>query len=39
MGMETDLRLVDDQYEWLGSIFYFGRSHLVSDKDLSNDNG
>ncbi|OKL61520.1 hypothetical protein UA08_03665 [Talaromyces atroroseus] len=24
MGLETDLHLVGNQYEWLGSMFYFG---------------
>ncbi|QGA18042.1 hypothetical protein EYB26_005720 [Talaromyces marneffei] len=24
MGMRTDLRLVGDNYQWLGSMFYFG---------------
>lgn len=24
MGIKDDLDLVDDQYQWLGSLFYFG---------------
>ncbi|KAJ6087045.1 hypothetical protein N7467_005959 [Penicillium canescens] len=24
MGLKEDLHLVDDQYQWLGSLFYFG---------------
>lgn len=24
MGLKTDLKLVGDQYQWLGSMFYFG---------------
>lgn len=24
MGIKEDLGLVDDQYSWLGSLFYFG---------------
>lgn len=24
MGLKTDLKLVNDQYQWLGSMFYFG---------------
>ena len=24
MGLQTDLRLVGDNYQWLGSMFYFG---------------
>lgn len=28
MGLKTDLDLEGDQYQWLGSLFYFGMSHL-----------
>lgn len=28
MGMKKDLRLVGDDYQWLGSMFYFGTSYL-----------
>lgn len=24
MGLKEDLDLIDDQYQWLGSLFYFG---------------
>ena len=24
MGLQTDLKLVGDDYQWLGSLFYFG---------------
>ncbi|KAJ5306526.1 hypothetical protein PENANT_c031G05383 [Penicillium antarcticum] len=24
MGLKEDLHLIDDQYQWLGSVFYFG---------------
>lgn len=26
MGLKTDLNLVGDNYQWLGSMFYFGTS-------------
>lgn len=26
MGLKEDLGLVGDQYQWLGSIFYFGEN-------------
>lgn len=29
MGLETDLRLVGNDYQWLGSMFYFGRSYAL----------
>jgi ACS family allantoate permease-like MFS transporter len=25
MGLKEDLHLIDDQYQWLGSLFYFGK--------------
>lgn len=25
MGLQEDLHLIDDQYQWLGSLFYFGK--------------
>lgn len=28
MGIKKDLNLEGDQYQWLGSLFYFGMSHL-----------
>lgn len=30
MGIKTDLTLVGDQYQWLGSLFYFGMPFLYS---------
>lgn len=30
MGLKEDLHLVGDNYQWLGSLFYFGKdSHLT----------
>lgn len=29
MGIKEDLNLVGDQYQWLGSLFYFGESFLL----------
>ena len=26
MGLQQDTRLVGDNYQWLGSMFYFGKS-------------
>lgn len=31
MGLQTDINLVGDNYQWLGSMFYFG--YLVSTND------
>lgn len=28
MGLKKDLNLEGDQYQWLGSLFYFGMLHL-----------
>lgn len=28
MGIKTDIGLKADDYQWLGSMFYFGRHHL-----------
>lgn len=28
MGMKKDLRLVGNNYQWLGSMFYFGTFYL-----------
>lgn len=36
-GLQTDLKLVGDNFSWLGSIFYFGMSRLV-DVDGSREN-
>ena len=30
MGIKTDLSLVGDQYQWLGSLFYFGMPSICS---------
>ena len=30
MGIKTDLSLVGDQYQWLGSLFYFGMLFIDS---------
>jgi len=27
MGLQSDIGLTGDQYQWLGSIFYFGKSY------------
>lgn len=29
MGLKTDLNLVGDNYQWLGSLFYFGMPLLL----------
>jgi ACS family allantoate permease-like MFS transporter len=29
MGIKKDLNLEGDQYQWLGSLFYFGMFHLL----------
>lgn len=32
MGLKTDLKLVGDNYQWLSSLFYFGKqpfSHFL----------
>jgi len=29
MGLRTDLNLKGDDYQWLSSLFYFGRSIIV----------
>lgn len=28
MGLKQDLNLEGDQYQWLGSLFYFGMFHF-----------
>jgi hypothetical protein len=39
MGIKDDLNLEGDQYQWLGSLFYFGKSfcfpHLGSNLTLT----
>jgi hypothetical protein len=31
MGIKDDLNLEKDQYQWLGSLFYFGKfDHYIS---------
>lgn len=32
MGLKTDLNLVGDDYQWLGSLFYFGMLFLLIPK-------
>lgn len=32
MGIKEDLHLVGDQYQWLGSLFYFGESASLCAK-------
>ena len=34
MGLERDLDLVGDNYQWLGSVFYFGGIALAQSKDF-----
>jgi len=35
MGLQSDIGLTGDQYQWLGSIFYFGEPCTLSNSDLS----
>lgn len=35
MGLKKDLNLEGDQYQWLGSLFYFGMFYLCSRIDSS----
>lgn len=32
MGIKEDLNLVKDQYQWLGSLFYFGGSFSLRSR-------
>lgn len=32
MGLRTDLNLKGDEYQWLSSMFYFGRSRACSER-------
>lgn len=34
MGIKEDLNLKGDQYQWLGSLFYFGRLLYYIDSVL-----
>ena len=35
MGLKEDLHLIDDQYQWLGSLFYFGELSWIPVKNIS----
>ena len=30
MGIKKDIGLVNDDYQWLGSMFYFGKPAILS---------
>lgn len=34
MGIKDDLSLVGDQYQWLGSLFYFGMPFKPTELDI-----